>query len=150
MHPLQPPAPRGTHDSPRGGLLDVQERSGRFVLAGRPADGEVGRIEHLDPRVMLTIERRLSTRATYLYGIAWIIEPQPEMIHLEWRGYRIRAGVREHAARARKFYLCGSNAGSDDKVSMLKRPIKVPCPCPREFVWISPIYQDIPNGLFGT
>ena len=56
--------------------LDVPQRSGGV--------GEVGCIQHLYARIMLTVKRSHGGWAAGFLGIGRTVEPQPKMIHLDW------------------------------------------------------------------
>src|SRR6266849_5704494 len=48
---------------------------------------------------MLTVERSHGACAAGFLGIGRTVEPQPEMIHLDWISWRIQACVRERSAK---------------------------------------------------
>jgi hypothetical protein len=108
-------------------LMDARQRAGK-IREGR-------RVQHLNAGIVLTVKRRYGTGTACLCGIAWIIEPQPKMVHLDWPRRRIRADAGKRVVECQ---WCGSLPGATTKVSILKRPIKVPWPFPRESVSISP------------
>src|SRR5262252_3840535 len=57
--------------------------------------GEVAGVKHLDPRVVLAIERRRGWGTARILSGLRRAEPQPEMGHLNGVKRRIRTGVRE-------------------------------------------------------
>src|SRR5512140_1475773 len=59
--------------------------------------GEVARIEHLEPRIVLSVERSNGGRASRVLGILRIVEPQPQMVLLDRVEGRVETGVRKRA-----------------------------------------------------
>jgi hypothetical protein len=85
--------------------LDINQRS-RVIR-------KVRRIKHLDPSIVLAVERRHGICATRLCGVVGTIEPQSKMIHLDWPCHRIWTYAWEWLIIKSK--RCRSGARRDDK-----------------------------------
>jgi len=63
--------------------------------------GEVAGAKGLDPRGVISVERRHRIRASHIGRIGRIVEPQSQVIGVYGRGGRIRTGVRRVDDRRR-------------------------------------------------
>src|SRR5262249_43051056 len=65
-------------------------------------DCEIARVEHLNASVMSAVKRGHGTRTVRLYGVGRRVEPDSEMVDLDWLCCRVRdCVVREHLWRRR-------------------------------------------------
>src|SRR5215813_6155712 len=55
--------------------------------------GEVARVQDLNPRIVLSIEWRHRARAAGIARVRGRIEPEAQMVHLDWIGRRVRRGA---------------------------------------------------------
>ncbi len=86
---------------------------------------EVRGVQHLNPRVVLAVEGRHRSRAPGILSVRERVEPQAQMIHLEWSRGGIHARIRERARedqRSRSAVRCdGERLDAEDSPDVLKR-----------------------------